>query len=161
MGADYSFELISIETYAPQFIGHNKVFLGSVYYSVFQKLKLSKRFECAHDLLLLTEWKILKNSDESWCRKVDLKIRFCHFLTNCHSLYSQNTIISFEHVNLRQKILLLRTSKKFHNHLNHEMCGYQAPCRSRISMEEKNSKKVKVKFVLSSSHHSVKFIEVK
>ena len=25
MGADYSFELISIETYAPQFIGHNKL----------------------------------------------------------------------------------------------------------------------------------------
>jgi hypothetical protein len=32
MGADYSIELISIETYAPQFIGHNKIFLGSVYY---------------------------------------------------------------------------------------------------------------------------------
>ena len=31
MGADYSFELISIETYAPQFFGHNKIFLGSVY----------------------------------------------------------------------------------------------------------------------------------
>jgi hypothetical protein len=30
MGADYSFELISIETYAPQFIGPNKFFLGSV-----------------------------------------------------------------------------------------------------------------------------------
>ena len=30
MGADYSFELISIETYAPQFIGHNKFFLSSV-----------------------------------------------------------------------------------------------------------------------------------
>ena len=30
MGADYSFELISIETYAPQFIGYNKSFLGSV-----------------------------------------------------------------------------------------------------------------------------------
>ena len=26
MGADYSFELIFIETYAPQFIGHNKIF---------------------------------------------------------------------------------------------------------------------------------------
>ena len=31
MGADYSIELISIETYASQFIGHNKIFLGSVY----------------------------------------------------------------------------------------------------------------------------------
>ena len=30
MGADYSFELIFIETYAPQFIGCNKIFLGSV-----------------------------------------------------------------------------------------------------------------------------------
>ena len=30
MDADYSFELISIKTYAPQFIGHNKIFLGSV-----------------------------------------------------------------------------------------------------------------------------------
>ena len=30
MGDDYSVELISIETYAPQFIGHNKIFLGSV-----------------------------------------------------------------------------------------------------------------------------------
>ena len=30
MGASYSFELISIETYALQYIEHNKVFLGSV-----------------------------------------------------------------------------------------------------------------------------------
>ena len=30
MGADYSFELISNETYAPQSIGHNRLFLGSV-----------------------------------------------------------------------------------------------------------------------------------
>ena len=30
MGADYSLELISIETYAPQFVGHNDLFLGSV-----------------------------------------------------------------------------------------------------------------------------------
>ena len=30
MGADYSFELTSIENYAPQFIGLNKLFLGSV-----------------------------------------------------------------------------------------------------------------------------------
>ena len=30
MDADYSFELIFVETYAPQFIGHNKFFLGSV-----------------------------------------------------------------------------------------------------------------------------------
>ena len=30
MGVDYSFELISIETYAPKFIEHNKLLLGSV-----------------------------------------------------------------------------------------------------------------------------------
>jgi len=31
MGADYSFELNSIETFAPQFFGHNNLFLGSVH----------------------------------------------------------------------------------------------------------------------------------
>ena len=31
MGADYSFELISIIHWVPQFIGHNKIFLGSVF----------------------------------------------------------------------------------------------------------------------------------
>jgi hypothetical protein len=30
MDADYSMDLISIETHAPQFIGHNTFFLGSV-----------------------------------------------------------------------------------------------------------------------------------
>ena len=30
MGAVYSVELISIESYTPQFNGHNKLFLGSV-----------------------------------------------------------------------------------------------------------------------------------
>ena len=30
MGADYSFELIFIVHGVPQFIGHNKIFLGSV-----------------------------------------------------------------------------------------------------------------------------------
>ena len=30
MGADYSFELISIVHWVLQFIGHNKIFLGSV-----------------------------------------------------------------------------------------------------------------------------------
>ena len=30
MGADYSIELIIIVTYVLQFIGHNKIFLGSV-----------------------------------------------------------------------------------------------------------------------------------
>ena len=34
-GADYSFELISIGTYMPQFNGHNKLFLDSVLYEGF------------------------------------------------------------------------------------------------------------------------------
>ena len=34
MSADYSIELISIETYAPQFIGRNKIFLGSVIFDL-------------------------------------------------------------------------------------------------------------------------------
>ena len=34
MGADYSFELNSIETYAPQFFGHNNLFLGSVHVGI-------------------------------------------------------------------------------------------------------------------------------
>ena len=50
MGADYSFELISIETYAPQFIGHNKFFLGSVFAShkIFHDYAtmLPNNFEC-------------------------------------------------------------------------------------------------------------------
>ena len=33
MDADYSFELFSIETYAPQFFGHNNLFLGSVWHA--------------------------------------------------------------------------------------------------------------------------------
>ena len=40
MGADYSFELLSIETYAPQLIGHNKLFLGSVNESTMYKSNL-------------------------------------------------------------------------------------------------------------------------
>ena len=42
MGADYSFELIFIETYAPQFIGHNKIFLGSVMYYTTIEWKLKE-----------------------------------------------------------------------------------------------------------------------
>ena len=36
MSADYSFELIPIETYAPQFDGHNKIFLDSVLHTPWQ-----------------------------------------------------------------------------------------------------------------------------
>ena len=46
MGADYSFELISIETYMPQFNRHNRLFLGSVIctYNFFVDLSLSRLF---------------------------------------------------------------------------------------------------------------------
>ena len=51
VGADYSFELISIEIYAPQFIGHNKLFLGSVF-----KVQLSEKAKkiCSIFLMVLT-----------------------------------------------------------------------------------------------------------
>ena len=42
MGADYSFEPISIETYAPQFIGHNKVFLRQCVQNIHTSDELSK-----------------------------------------------------------------------------------------------------------------------
>ena len=47
MGADYSIELISIETHAPQFIEHNKIFLGSV----MQEMCLAENWDvqvCVH-----------------------------------------------------------------------------------------------------------------
>ena len=50
MGADYLFELISIETYAPQFIGHNNSFLSSVQLVHHNELKFGKEDEaCALD----------------------------------------------------------------------------------------------------------------
>ena len=56
MGVDYSFELLSIETYAPQFIGHDKIFLGSVV-SLFQVFVTKafcddiRPFTCAQSVL--------------------------------------------------------------------------------------------------------------
>ena len=49
IGANYSFELIFIETYAPQFIGHNKFFLGSVIpcnLSIMELLKIRGKIFC-------------------------------------------------------------------------------------------------------------------
>ena len=47
MGADYSFELISIETYALQFIGHNNFFLDSVKCVVaISTLSFKSDFDC-------------------------------------------------------------------------------------------------------------------
>ena len=47
MGADYSFELISIETYAPQFIGRNNFFLGSVGQDMWCKKVKKTNFSCS------------------------------------------------------------------------------------------------------------------
>jgi len=43
MGADYSFELVSIVHWVPQFIGHNKIFLGSVFSWPFTKIVLMRK----------------------------------------------------------------------------------------------------------------------
>ena len=49
MGAGFSFELISIETYAPQFIAHNNFFLGSVFKQVmFDRLKSFEKCNFVH-----------------------------------------------------------------------------------------------------------------
>ena len=42
MGANYSFELVSIVHWVPQFIGHNKIFLGSVSRETLLKLSMIK-----------------------------------------------------------------------------------------------------------------------
>ena len=58
MGADYSIELISIETYAAQFIWHNNFFLGSVndvyclIYSVFDSLFFDRNDKDLHKYVL-------------------------------------------------------------------------------------------------------------
>ena len=53
MGADYSFELISIERCAPQFIGYSKLILGSVLYE--RKVKSCKVFSVLF-LVTYTFW---------------------------------------------------------------------------------------------------------
>ena len=60
MGANYSFELMSIETYAPQFNGHNKLFLGSMYRHVMPgHLKLSAIGWAGNTFLLYCREKFL------------------------------------------------------------------------------------------------------
>ena len=41
--------------------------------------------------------KIDKDSDDFWCRKLTLKVKFWHFLTPSHYTNSQNSIISFDY----------------------------------------------------------------
>ena len=49
MDADYEFALISIETYALQFIGHNKLFLGSAWRQSFTEIRGALLLQCAPD----------------------------------------------------------------------------------------------------------------
>ena len=72
MGAYYSFELISIETYAPQFIGHNKLFLGSVYFE--SMLSSNSIFFQATNAY----------TSFSFERKVSLKVEFLYFAAKKH-----------------------------------------------------------------------------
>ena len=56
MGGDYSFEFISIVHWVPQFIGHNKIFLGSVvsFFQVFVTKDFCddvRPFTCAQSVL--------------------------------------------------------------------------------------------------------------
>ena len=52
MGADYSFELISIVHWVPQFIGHNKIFLGSVISLVLKSIDSGKLFPSQKNIIL-------------------------------------------------------------------------------------------------------------
>ena len=53
-GADYSIQFISIETYEPQYIGHNNIFLGSVlrsrndHHAIAEKSKHKRHKNCTH-----------------------------------------------------------------------------------------------------------------
>ena len=49
------------------------------------------------------------NSVDFWHQKLTLKVRFWHFLTNCHSLTEFFNFFSFEYVDSWPKILLFRT----------------------------------------------------
>ena len=56
MGADYSIELISIENYAPQFIGYNNIFLECVssYFFIKTLVKCCALFAWSFSILLWT-----------------------------------------------------------------------------------------------------------
>ena len=60
-------------------------------------------------LISLNKFFFWKNSVDFWHRKLTLKVQFRHFLTNWCSPYSQNTTVSFEHVNSWAKSLHFRT----------------------------------------------------
>ena len=53
MGAEYSFELNSIETLAPAFFGHNRVFLGRIATSDDIPVSKSDRLKSAQGIILV------------------------------------------------------------------------------------------------------------
>ena len=79
---------------------------------VVQKLKLEKNVfykKWPPKLIFLNFSFFWKNSVDFWHRKLTLKVWFWHFLTNWCSPYSQNTTVSFEHVDVSAKSLHFRT----------------------------------------------------
>ena len=66
------------------------IFLSFSVNSVFEFIRWWVKINCWLKIIIFKE-----NSDDSWSRKLTLRLGFWHLLTNCHSLYSQNTIMSF------------------------------------------------------------------
>ena len=52
---------------------------------------------CAPKLIFFNEKKKEKDSDDFWCRKFTLKVKFWHFLTPPHYTNLQNSMISFDY----------------------------------------------------------------
>ena len=64
------------------------------------KLMLSKNVnnkKCAPKFVFFNEKWNQKDSDDFWCRKLTLNVRFRHFLTPSHHTNLQNSMISFDY----------------------------------------------------------------
>ena len=76
MGADYSFEHISIETYAPQYIWHNKFFLGSVFWNEYISIMIYHNYPIQISLFSKkkeqTKVSTTKTSADVWCLVIGL-----------------------------------------------------------------------------------------
>ena len=88
LGADYSFGLISIETHAPQFIRHNKLFLGSVYriHTFFVNI-IPRERHLRHDFYFM-KWKLFSSS--FLCNRffISIKIHVRKYLPKSQSIRS-------------------------------------------------------------------------
>ena len=79
---------------------------------VVQKLKLEKKVfykKWSPKLIFLNEFFFWNFFVNFWHKKLTLKVRFRHFLTNWCSPYFQNKTVSFEHVDSWAKSLHFRT----------------------------------------------------